>query len=97
MDASVAHSIDAAAVNTLVKVSKGPKSMELSVKALNGDVTFASRSLKSDVTFKSSLGIVEDISLSLSHEDDGAIYKCTGAFTRKGDRYGQSYVTSFVA
>ncbi|XP_070194611.1 uncharacterized protein [Littorina saxatilis] len=86
MDASVAHVADPSSLSTVVKASRGKSQLEVTVTGSNKG-SRGSTDVSGDVTIKSELPGMEDVSISAAHKDDGQKYETTGAFVVNKDRY----------
>ena len=87
LEASVEHSADSGSLSTVLKASKGRRSqVQVTVTGSDRGVAGVSRDLSGDLTVKSDVSGLEDVTASLTHKDDGRQYELSGAVTRNNDR-----------
>ena len=82
---SVEHSADASSLSTVVKVSESKSQLQITITG-NDRSTGVNTDLSGDVTIKCDVPGLEDLSMTMTHKDDGRKYETSGALTRNNDR-----------
>ena len=86
LEASVEHSADPGSLSTVLKASKGKSQAQVTVTGSDRSVAGVSRDLSGDVTVKSDVPWLEDVTVAVTHKDDGRSYQCHGAVSHNDDR-----------